>query len=65
MGNNKNTLESCLKQLHLSGIRNYYQELTQVAEKETMPYKEYLLELFVRECCKIFKRVEVAAREKL
>jgi len=50
MGNNKNTLESCLKQLHLSGIRNYYQELTQVAEKETMPYKEYLLELFVREC---------------
>lgn len=50
MSNNKNTLESCLKQLRLSGIRNYYQELTQVAEKETMPYKEYLLELLVREC---------------
>lgn len=50
MSNNKNTLESCFKQLRLSGIRNYYQELTQVAEKETMPYKEYLLELLVREC---------------
>jgi len=50
MSNDKKTLESCLKQLRLSGIRNYYQELTQVAEKETMPYKEYLLELFVREC---------------
>ncbi len=50
MGNDKNTLEGCLKKLRLSGIQRYYQELTQVAEKETMRYKEYLLELLVREC---------------
>jgi len=50
MGNNKNTLEGCLKKLYLSGILKYYQELTQVAEKETMRYEEYLLELLLREC---------------
>lgn len=46
----KNKLETCLKRLRLSGIRNCYKELTQVAEKETMSYEEYLLKLLLREC---------------
>ena len=52
MGNstNKNKLETCLKNLRLSGVRAYYEELTLMAEKETMRYDEYLLELLLREC---------------
>ena len=52
MGNsaNKNKLETCLKSLRLSGVRAYYEELTRVAEQETMRYDEYLLELLLREC---------------
>lgn len=47
---NKNKLETCLKSLRLSGVRAYYEELTRVAEQETMRYDEYLLELLLREC---------------
>ena len=52
MGNstNKNKLETCLKDLRLSGVRAYYEELTLMAEQETMRYDEYLLELLLREC---------------
>ena len=52
MGNstNKNKLETCLKNLRLSGVRAYYEELTLMAEQETMRYDEYLLELLLREC---------------
>lgn len=52
MGNsaNKNKLETCLKNLRLSGMQTYYEELTRVAEQETMRYDEYLLELLLREC---------------
>lgn len=52
MGNsaNKNKLETCLKSLRLSGVQTYYEELTRVAEQETMRYDEYLLELLLREC---------------
>lgn len=52
MGNsaNKNKLETCLKNLRLSGMQTYYEELTRVAEQETMRYDDYLLELLLREC---------------
>ncbi len=43
-------LRTHLKTLRLSGIRGYYGELTRTAEQENMPYKDYLLELLLREC---------------
>lgn len=43
-------LERCLKSLCLSGVRQYYEELSHVAEQESMRYEEYLLELLLREC---------------
>ena len=43
-------IEACFKSLHLSGVRAYYEELTRVAEQETMRYDEYLFELLLREC---------------
>ena len=43
-------LHTYLKALRLSGIRGYYGELTGTAEQENMPYKDYLLELLLREC---------------
>ncbi|MFC2160966.1 IS21-like element helper ATPase IstB [Acidobacteriota bacterium] len=48
-GNNEN-LASCFKTLCLSGVRDYYKELSHVAEQETMRYEDYLLELLSREC---------------
>jgi len=46
----RHKLEACFKSLHLSGVRAYYEELTRVAEQETMRYDDYLLELLLREC---------------
>ena len=39
-----------LKQLHLPTIRNNYGSLCELAIKESMSYKEFLLELLEREC---------------
>jgi DNA replication protein DnaC len=50
MGGNNEKLQVCLKTLCLSGIRDYYKELTHIAEQETMRYEDYLLELLSREC---------------
>ncbi len=50
MGGNKEKLQTCLKTLCLSGIRDYYKELSHIAEQETMRYEDYLLELLSREC---------------
>lgn len=50
MASNKNKLKACFKTLCLSGMRDYYEELTLTAEKQTMGYEEYLLELLMREC---------------
>lgn len=49
-GTKRNQLEGCLKKLRLSGVRSYYEELTKVAEKETIPYEDYLRELLLKEC---------------
>ena len=50
MAGHNEQLEVCLKTLRLSGVRDYYKELTRTAEQESMSYKDYLLELLVREC---------------
>lgn len=50
MSSNKTKLEACFRTLCLSGVRAYYEELTRVAEQETMRYEAYLLELLLREC---------------
>jgi len=50
MGSNKDKLSACFKALCLSGIRDYYKELSHLAEQETMRYEDYLLELLLREC---------------
>lgn len=50
MAEHNDQLEVCLKTLRLSGVRDYYEELTQTAEQESMSYKDYLLELLLREC---------------
>ena len=47
---NKKRLKDCFKALFLSGVRDYYKELSHVAEQETMRYEDYLLELLLREC---------------
>jgi len=50
MASNKEQLTGCFKALSLSGVRDYYEDLSRVAEQETMSYKDYLLELLLREC---------------
>jgi len=50
MGGNKEKLGACFKSLCLSGVRDYYKELSHAAEQETMRYEDYLLELLSREC---------------
>jgi DNA replication protein DnaC len=50
MSSSKERLADCFKTLFLSGVRDYYEELSHVAEQETMPYEDYLLELLLREC---------------
>jgi DNA replication protein DnaC len=43
-------LRECLKELHLSGIIDYYEECCHLARKESLSYEEYLLELLEKEC---------------
>ena len=50
MASNKEKLADCFKALFLSGVRDYYEELSHVAEQETLRYEDYLLELLLREC---------------
>ncbi len=49
MASNKEKLADCFKALFLSGVRDYYEELSHVAEQETLRYEDYLLELLLRE----------------
>lgn len=49
MASNKERLAECFKALFLSGVRDYYEELSHVAEQETLRYEDYLLELLLRE----------------
>lgn len=49
MASNKERLAGCFKALFLSGVRDYYEELSHVAEQETLRYEDYLLELLLRE----------------
>jgi DNA replication protein DnaC len=42
-------LKEYLKYLHLPGIRQSYEEIAQMAERESLGYAEYLLELLERE----------------
>ena len=44
------TLDSCLRQLHLSTIRTCYQEEAHLARQESLSYEAYLQELVTREC---------------
>lgn len=44
------TLDSCLRQLHLSTIRTCYQEEANLARQESLSYEAYLQELVTREC---------------
>src|SRR5665213_354722 len=46
----KETLENCLKDLHLPAIRQGYQEMAQTAQQESLSYERYLLGLVQREC---------------
>lgn len=43
-------LNKCLKDLHLSGTREYYEDLTEIAIKNSMSYPDYLLSLLEKEC---------------
>jgi DNA replication protein DnaC len=46
----KETLENCLKELHLPAIRQGYQEMARTAQQESLSYERYLLGLVQREC---------------
>jgi DNA replication protein DnaC len=46
----KKKLNSCLKQLHLPGIMECYEEFRRLALKESFSYEEFLLELLEKEC---------------
>jgi DNA replication protein DnaC len=44
------TLENCLKELHLPAIRRGYREMARTAQQESLSYERYLLGLAQREC---------------
>ena len=48
--NHEQSLDSCLRQLHLSTIRSCYQEEANLARQESLSYEAYLQELVTREC---------------
>lgn len=48
--NSTHTMDSCLRQLHLSTIRTCYQEEANLARQESLSYEAYLQELVAREC---------------
>ena len=49
-GQVRTTLLENLKELHLPAMRAGFEETARRAEKETLSYEQYLLELSVREC---------------
>jgi DNA replication protein DnaC len=46
----KDELNQYLKELHLPAVRHSYEEKARQAERETLGYEQYLLELVEREC---------------
>src|ERR1700675_3150766 len=50
MGQVRTTLVENLKELHLPAMRGCFEETARRAEKETLSYEQYLLELAQREC---------------
>jgi DNA replication protein DnaC len=46
----KEDLNQYLKELHLPAVRHCYEEKARQAERETLGYEQYLLELVEREC---------------
>ena len=50
MGQVRTTLVENLKELRLPAIRGCFEETARRAEKETLSYEQYLLELAQREC---------------
>lgn len=46
----KERLVQCLKELHLPTVRASFEEAARSAERETLSYEQYLLELAEREC---------------
>lgn len=47
--NNKKVLDNHLLELHLPGIRGYYEESIRIATKESFSYESFLLDLLERE----------------
>jgi len=57
-------IQSYLKELCLSDIKNCYNDIAREAEKESLSYEEYLLELIERQCMiRRNKRIERRLRE--
>jgi DNA replication protein DnaC len=50
VGQVRSTLVENLKELHLPAMRSCFEETARRAEKETLSYEQYLLELAEREC---------------
>src|SRR5437588_2178067 len=50
MGEVRTALVENLKELHLPAMRGCFEETARRAEKETLSYEQYLLELAQREC---------------
>jgi DNA replication protein DnaC len=44
------TISHCLKELHLPGVRECYQDQSEVARNESLSYEQYLLGLMQYEC---------------
>jgi DNA replication protein DnaC len=60
----KTLLNACLKKLWLATIRECYQEVAQRAQRESLSYEEYLLELVEQECSvRNNKRIDRLLRE--
>jgi DNA replication protein DnaC len=60
----KERLEGQLRELHLPTIRASYEELARQAERETLSYERYLLELCAQECQqRRAKRIERLLRQ--
>ena len=60
----KQTLTNQLRELRLPSFREQYEPLARQAEKETLSYEQYLLELANRECeTRRVKRIETMLRQ--
>lgn len=46
----KTNLTECLRELHLPTFRSCFEETARRAERDTLSYEQYLLELAEREC---------------